>query len=227
MSTINGVGSYIQSNSTTSIASANSEQSMFLTLLVEQLKNQDPLEPMDNQEFVAQMAQFSSLEELQSINSNLAESTELDLILTQSINNTMAATLIGKEISALGDHLAYNGDDPVNVQYHLGDYAEQVSVTIRDADNQVVRVLTEDSGLAAGSQTLNWDGRDAEGNRLEAGTYAVEITAKDGNGNSIEATTMMTGIVSSVRFESGNAILVVSDIEISYADVLEISQSDE
>ena len=91
MSAINGVNSYLPTN-TANISKTSEDKDMFMKLLVEQLQNQDPLSPMSSQEFLSQMAQFTSVEKLSSIDENLIESTNMDLILTQSINNTNLTT---------------------------------------------------------------------------------------------------------------------------------------
>ena len=92
MNVINGVSGMMGATGGAGpAAQSDPNQDMFLQLLVEQLKNQDPMSPMDSQDFVAQMAEFSSLEKLQSIDDNVAEGTDMNYILTQSINNTMAA----------------------------------------------------------------------------------------------------------------------------------------
>lgn len=226
MNVINGVSSMLAAGANSSMMKTNSDQDLFMKLLVEQLKNQDPLSPMDSQDFVAQMAQFTSLEKLTSIDVNVADGTKMDLILTQSINNTMAATLIGKEITAIGDSVAFDGSNDLDLQFRLDDTAEEVTITIKDEDGKVVRVLNEVATLEAGDHSLVWDGKSSDGVLLESGLYRFQVAATTKDGTSVNSTTLMNGLVQSVRFEGGNALLIVNGTEITFSNVLEISLGD-
>ena len=196
-------------------------QEDFLNLLVAQLKNQDPLSPMESQQFAAELAQFSSLERLVSIDGRLEESIGTDLIVAQSINNTLAATLLGREVVALGDSLALEGDGDIEVAFRLGDFAENTTVTISDAAGNTVRTL-EVSSLSSGQQRINWDGKDNNGNRLPEGTYSFQVDAQDKSGDKIAATPLVVGTISSVRYENGGAILMINGREVAFSSVLEI-----
>ena len=83
----------------------------FLKLMIAQLKNQDPLNPMNGTEYAAQLAQFTSLEQLTNLNANVSKSIDTNYVLTQSINNTLAATLIGKEVKINGNTIQNNGQE--------------------------------------------------------------------------------------------------------------------
>ncbi len=223
MSVINGVSSFMPTNASTNVLQTGSDQDLFMQLLVEQLKNQDPLSPMDSQDFVAQMAEFSSLEKLSSIDVNVAEGTNMDLILTQSINNTMAATLIGKEISAIGDTVAFDGSNDQELQFRLDDSADKVTITIKNEDGKVVRILDEEAVMEEGDHSLVWNGKDSDGVLLEAGIYQFEVTASKKDGAPVISTTLMNGLVEAVRFDGGSAMLIVNGMEVTFSNVLEIS----
>ena len=126
----------------------------FLNLLIAQLQHQDPLDPTDSVEFTAQLAQFSSLEQLSNVNDNL-EKLEL---YQASINNSQAVSFIGKEIVARGNSLEVSGGAPVDCQFNLPEDAGSVTITIYDANGEFVRAF-DVSNLPAGLQSLSWDAK--------------------------------------------------------------------
>ncbi len=194
----------------------------FLKLLTVQLQNQDPMEPQDNTEMVAQLAQFSSLEQLENMNQNLASSLDLDLILTQVLNNTSAAGLIGKSVLANGNavEVAAAGDD-TTVNFDLAANADSLTVTIYDESGALVRTI-EHGGMEAGRQSLEWDGKDSAGNDVAAGAYTFKVAATDGEGNSIDVSPLVMGSVDVVKFVNGEAVLVLDGVEVSISEIIEI-----
>ncbi len=194
----------------------------FLQLLVAQLQYQDPLSPMESQQMASQLAEFGSLEQLQNIGDKLDEGTGIDMILTQAINNTMAASLIGKEVTALGNGIRLDAPDPAVVKFRLNGFSDEVSVKIVDSAGNTVRTLTA-RGMPKGIQSITWDGQNDNGEDMPSGEYTFVVEAKDKDGNSISATTLVTGLIESVRYDNGNAILIVDGAEINLADVLEVS----
>ena len=198
----------------------------FLKLLTVQLQHQDPLEPQDNTQMVAQLAEFSSLEQLENMNQNLASSLDLDLILTQVLNNTAAAGLIGKSVLANGNavEIGAAGED-TTVNFDLAANAESLTVTIYDESGAVVRTI-EETGMEAGRQSLEWDGKDSSGNDVSAGSYTFKVTASDGEGNSIGVSPLVMGSVDVVKFVNGEAVLVLDGIEVSISEIIEIYQEE-
>jgi flagellar basal-body rod modification protein FlgD len=194
----------------------------FLKLLTVQLQHQDPLSPMQNEEMLAQLAQFSSLEQLENINTNLKNNLDLNLLLTQVLNNTAAAGLVGKTVVASADKINLDSSGSAAVHFDLGGAAQRVVVTIKDESGLTVRTM-EVQGLAAGRNEMSWDGKDADGKPVAAGTYSIAIQAYGSDGNGVSATALTTGEVTSVRFKDGQAYLVVDGREIPISDVLEIT----
>ncbi len=199
----------------------NMGKAEFLNLLVAQLQNQDPFQPMEGNDFAAQLAQFSSLEELTSINASLKDGTNMDLMLTQAVNNTLAANFIGKEVTSLGDTISLVSGDHPSMNFLLNDFADKVTVKIYDEAGNVVRTI-EASGLAAGKQSLEWDGLGNDGQELPGGNYRFSVEAENVKGEQVQAQTLTKGIVSSVRYVDGRAVLIVNGKEINLSDVLEI-----
>lgn len=194
----------------------------FLRLLTVQMQHQDPMSPMDNQEMLAQLAQFSSLEQLSNINTNLQNNLDLNLLLTQVLSNTAAAGLVGKTVVANSNAVTLGSSGAASVGFNLDGAAERVVVTIKDSAGMTVRTL-EGQDLEAGRNELAWDGKDANGRPVTAGTYSVTIQAFDSEGNEVAASTLTRGEVSGVRFKDGQAYLVVDGQEISISDVVEIT----
>jgi len=193
----------------------------FLQLLVTQLQNQNPLSPMEGQEFASQLAQFTSVEQLTSINDNIMEGTNADLILTQSVNNTLAANFVGKEVTSLGNTVTLVSGDSPSISFVLNDYADKVNLNIYDDAGNLVRTI-KTTGLESGIQSLQWDGLGEDGAELAGGNYTFEVEALSEDNDQIGVTELTKGIVSTVRYTDGMAVLIVNGNEVALADVLEI-----
>ena len=192
----------------------------FLKLLVEQLKNQDPLNPMESTEFTAQLAQFSSLEQL----TNMNESLEYLQLYQSSINNAQAVGFIGKTVKATGDSINVKDGISNQIQFDLARDAETVNIHIYDASDNLVKTINCGS-FSDGEQSTAWDGTNDDGETVSDGTYTFVVSAADAGGETIEASTYMTVVVTGVTFKEGNAYLLAGDIEISMSDVIEVTDS--
>jgi len=189
----------------------------FLNLLMAQMQHQDPMEPLKDHEFVAQLATFSGLEQQMLANDRL-----LELQLAQlSTGNAQLAGFIGQSVVAKGDSLtiAEGATPPVGIQ--LEGAAETVDVTITDSTGKVVSTF-EAGPLGAGHHDVAWSGKDANGVPLPAGEYTVQVTAKDADGTAVAASPLLSGVVTGVTFENGYAELVVGDHHIAPADILSV-----
>ncbi|HEX7343747.1 MAG TPA: flagellar hook capping FlgD N-terminal domain-containing protein, partial [bacterium] len=139
LSGISGVGMNV--SQTSSGANSVMGQMDFLQLLMIQLSYQDPMSPMDSQEFASQLAQFSQLEQLTQMNQNMGLSMQTNLILAQSVNNTMAATMIGKEVLAYGNEVELVEGEEATLHYDLNGAAQNVTITIQDSAGATVRTI--------------------------------------------------------------------------------------
>lgn len=214
----------ISFNQTATVATSSNStlgKQDFLQLLVTQLKNQDPLSPMESQEFASQLAEFSSVELLTSMDSNLQRGMDSDLLLMNAIQNTMAANFIGKEVTSLGDAVQLGENDNVALHFKLASSANQVTVTIRDAAGRVVRTIALE-GRSGGDNELEWDGKGDDGQRLSAANYTFDVVAKDAKGNTVNAVEIFKGKITSVQYMNGSAILAAGNIQIPFADVMQI-----
>ncbi|HHL39193.1 MAG TPA: hypothetical protein ENJ37_01665 [Deltaproteobacteria bacterium] len=175
----------------------------FLKLLVTQLEHQDPLDPMDNTDFVAQLAQFSSLEGI----TNLGTSMDRVAGKITSMSNLFSSNLVGRKVTAAGNAFTYSGS-PVTLAYSLSGGATKVNVTVHDASGAVIRTL-KGSGGPSGDYTVTWDGRDLSGMTVKPGTYTFNVTASDGAGSPVAATTYVTDTVTKVALTGSAPQLVL------------------
>jgi flagellar basal-body rod modification protein FlgD len=190
----------------------------FLTLLITQLQNQDPLNPTDSTEYTAQLAQFSSLEQLSNINANI----EYLQLYQESINNAQAVSFIGKEITALGDAVQVGEGVADSCEFELAANASGVTIKIYDETGNLVKTI-EKGAMETGRQTVDWDGTDNNGNPVADGDYAFEVMAVDGDGQEIQAITYTSGIVSGVTFSNGTTYFIVESQKIPIADIIEVN----
>lgn len=158
-------------NNYTSAASGNSAlgSDAFMKLLVAQLQHQDPLNPQDNTEFVAQLAQFSSLEQQTETNKKMDQ-----LLATQ--NSSAAFSLLGQDVVVATDSVYLQGDD-IKLGFSLDQDAEQATVKVIDADGNEVASFNLDNP-EEGQNFINWNGTDKSGEALPKGTYKLEVESK-------------------------------------------------
>ncbi len=188
----------------------------FLKLLVTQLQHQDPLQPMDNTEFVSQLAQFSTLEGITNMDTRLEFIG--DSIL--SLNNFGAAGLIGSEVKALGDSFILDGSN-VEINYKLQEDAASAEVSILSSTGTIVKQITTDGG-AAGENSIVWDGRDSEGNALPPGNYTFTVTAERIDGSAVGVNTLLKGVVEEIEYENGAPFLLVGGQRVSMGSVVSV-----
>jgi len=189
----------------------------FLTLLVAQLEYQDPLDPMDSTDFTAQLAEFSSLEQLTNVNDNL----QYLLLYQASINNSQAVDFIGKTVKSSGDSISLVDGATDEIHFELAEDASEVVVYIYDFDGNPVRDL-DGGSLAAGDQSMEWDGTDGDGEVLPDGAYFFEIVAMDAGGEEVENRTFVSGTVTGITFTEGVTYLLIGDKEVPVGDVIEV-----
>ncbi len=195
-------------------------QQEFLQLLVAQLQNQDPVNPMDGAEFAAQLADFNSVEQLISVNEGLSQLAISQDLMGASLTNSMAASLTGKEVRALSNEIALSSEGNASVNYKLNDSASQVEIVIRTESGAEIRRETL-SGIPSGDNSWTWDGLDTNGERMGEGKYTVEVIAKNGD-NNVGALTFLEGFASKVRYTTQGVYLSVNGIDIPIGDVEEV-----
>ena len=189
----------------------------FLTLLVAQLKNQDPLNPDDPTEFTAQLAQFSSLEQLYNLNDSMQA-----LAIAQGNSEKLSTLgLIGQSVSYNGSAFTFAGK-PVEVGYQLDGTAASVTLSIQNDKGQTVSTLqAADTELGAGNHFLTWDGTDQNGNLVPSGSYKIILQASAGGENSsIAAAPLIRSEVTGVDLTTG--MLTTRDGEVLLRNVLKV-----
>ncbi len=181
-------------------------QDRFLKLLVTQMKNQDPLNPMDNAQVTSQLAQISTVNGIQQLNTTM-QSLSSSFLSSQSMQST---SLIGHTVLTDGNSLNIADGVPAYAAIELAQAADSVKVNIVSPAGNIVRQLDlgpQPAGLAG----LQWDGLDDGGAKVAAGTYAFQVAATRG-GQKIDATSYMAGTVSSVTLAADGAHLSVGGI---------------
>lgn len=204
-------------NTTTDGTTAAEMQTKFLNLLVTQLKNQDPLNPMDNAQMTTQLAQISTVSGLEKLNATLAT-------LLQSYTasqNMQAASLIGHAVLTEGNTMTLGASGAV-AGLTLDKAADAVTVTIKDANGNTVH--KENLGaMSAGTSNFVWDGKDMQGNALAEGgeyTFSVEATK---NGEVVTSKALQAGMVNAVTLGTdGMTLELGTGDKVSYSSVKQI-----
>ena len=190
----------------------------FLTLLVAQLENQDPLDPQENSEFIAQMAQFSALE--QQITTN--ETLESILSSNQTIEQLSAFNLLGQTVVAEQESFTL-GSDEVELGFSLNQSAKSVTLAIIDANDGVVATVDFDD-VEAGTTFISWDGLDNSGNSLSSGDYSVLATATYSDDSSEYLTILQRAQVTGVD-TSGETLLETDQGSLNLSQLASVSSN--
>ncbi len=193
----------------------------FLELLTTQLEHQDPLNPMNDKEFVAQLAQFSSLEQLTNISSGV---DDLNKGATQD-KMLGAVNYIGKKVLASGEAISKNGENVSPVRFSLEEPSSKTYVNVLDGNGNVVQ-SSELGAFQAGDYTYQWDGQRFTGEEAPNGEYTVNFAATDANGKSVMVDKKIAGEVVGVEKKDGAASLVLNGgRSINLSDVKEVISS--
>lgn len=196
----------------------------FLKLMLAQLQNQDPMNPMEGTEFASQLAEFTSLEQLINLNDAMDTSINADYFLSQSINNTLAATLIGKEVKLDGNSFKNDGDENVTLGYNLSNKANSITVKIYNEAGVLVKTI-ENAPKNSGDNKLIWDFTDNEGNKVPQGKYKFEIEATDSQDQPISASKYIVGKIDGVKYSDYGTKLLINGSDYLLSDILEIYNS--
>jgi len=221
--TISDAASYsdVSSATTTTYGGAELDQETFLNLLITQLQNQDPLNPQESQEFVAQLAQFSSLEQLMTLN----EGMDTLYLATSSMTNASMTQLIGKEVVAYGDSFGYDGEGSVDLMYDAEGEASEATLNIMDEDGTVVASITLGS-LAEGEGSYTWNGETTSGDLADEGLYTFEIEASDTDGDEVTIYSMVTGVIDTMNYDSGTPVPEIDGVEIELGEIIRVIEPD-
>ncbi|MDY6905269.1 MAG: flagellar hook capping FlgD N-terminal domain-containing protein [Thermodesulfobacteriota bacterium] len=198
-------GSYVDT-----VAQAEAEKDplgrdAFLQMLVAQLENQDPLNPMEGTEFTTQLAQYSTLEQQFNTNDNLE--AILGALQQKDASEENLLDYIGKEVYGNGNAIAVNNGYAGAGSFVIGEPAD-VLVSIFDADGNRVRDIYMGQ-KEAGTYGLSWDGTDNNGDLVNDGNYTFEVAAMNTSGSFIDVDTSFSGTVSGIaRTETGNYLQV-------------------
>lgn len=195
----------------------------FLHLLVTKLQNQDPLKPMDDEGFIAQLAQFSSLEQMNNISDGISNLNKYSLLQMQSMTNASAAGLIGKEVKADYSGVYLEDGKSANITFTASENANKIDFTIKDAAGNVITTISK-TNTGSGVGTITWDGTDDRGNRVASGYYTVEATATRASGTTFKPELSLTGKVSKVLFKDGNAFVSVEGVDVPLTDITSVGE---
>ena len=192
----------------------------FLKLLIAQLAAQDPLDPMGAQDFSAQLAQFSGLEQMTNVNTNL----EIIQKLETTAQNTSALNLIGKTVESHGNTFKHTANTSETLSYSLASDAESVRIDIFDITGTQVDMI-KFGNQTQGKNKVSWDGLDKHGKPLPEGTYSYIVKADNRAGNPIEVDTFSSGLVSEVVFGEDQAYAIVNGKELPISTIKRVSMT--
>ena len=211
-----------QSNST---GSSKLDKDVFLKLMVTQMKNQNPLDPQDNSEFVAQLAQFSSVEGIDNLNTTMEDftssfgSTMSSLASSQALQ---ASSMVGRTVKVETDQSYLSEDGEIAGTIVLPADASAVKMLIANADGELVRQI-DLGAMDAGEQEFSWDGCDEQGDHLDEGQYQFAVLATV-EGENYQLGTILSANVDSVTVSASGAMsLNVAGVgSVAISDVREI-----
>ena len=205
MTTVAGTTNTSSNTATTSSAKTSAlGQDQFLTLLVAQLQNQDPLNPADATEFTSQLAQYSQLEQLFNLNDSMEQ-----LATAQNNSERLSAlTLMGQDVVVENSEFTL-GKESVEIGYKVDGTVTDVDLLIKNSDGKTVATLSA-SDLSEGNHFLTWDGKNSSGTALDPGTYSIQISAKNGTTPSASVSPLVRSEVTGIDLSGSEAKIVTA-----------------
>jgi len=194
----------------------------FLKLLITQLRNQDPLNPQQNYEFVAQLAQFSSLEQSVGINDRLDQLAQQN----QGLQNSQVVQLVGKTATVKGSIVTLKGQgQTVPISFKTEGATKESTVVIKDQAGSTIRTLKV-GPKAAGIVSVAWNGQSDTGLPQPAAPYQVTVTAKADNDAPVTLSQQTSGVIKSVSFDQGFPVLQLDNgVTAPVGDLVSVSPS--
>ncbi len=219
LSSVQGAAA-IDPNTKSGAASAKLDEDLnrFLNLLVTQLKNQDPLDPMDASEFTSQLVQFASVEQQIYQNANL----EKMLNLQQTSQVADMVSYLGTTIESKGDTLNME-NGTADFSYSLDSNADNVTVSIRNSNGLAIATL--EGATKTGEHKMTWDGMNSSGTQQPDGVYTIIVSAKDRAGDLQDVSQSVFGRVTGAGAEDGKVTLSMGDVEVDMNDVIAVKET--
>lgn len=199
-------------------AQASMDKESFLTLLVAQISNQDPMNAQGSEQFMQQLSQFSMLEQMMNLNEGVNR-----LALGQiSSNNQEALTFLGREVITDSEQIERADGLPTTFEIRPGGPSPSMTVRIYNSAGELVRTEEGLSSPSGASVDFTWDGLDDEGNPTPDGAYRVEVEGQNGAGEIVQAGIRSRGRVTGVRFDEGYPELLVGERKVRMSEVVEV-----
>ncbi|MEM5439647.1 flagellar hook assembly protein FlgD [Paraburkholderia diazotrophica] len=206
LDTMNGTNSASSSSGASSATSGSNLQNTFLQLLIAQMKNQDPTNPMDSSQMTSQLAEINTVTGIQQLNTSL---TSLASQLTTN-QQTQAANLISSTVLAPGDNFSVASGKATGFGVTLASDATDVQITVKNSAGQVVNTI--DLGKqSAGTIPIGWTPVDKSGNALPDGTYTFTATSTSASGTGSPATLSAATVQGVIKQTDGTPGLVLSN----------------
>lgn len=206
--------------------SAQKQQIDFLAMLMVQLKNQNPSNPYDNQQFAAQLATFSQLEQLTDIRKLMEDQADIFALMAMSVENTSLPSMIGKYASATSDTLDIDGMNPSEIGYKVNLPGVSGVATIYDSAGKVVRTIElSGSQVVTGNHTIEWDGKDDNGDKMLPGKYKIVVESTETDGSTTKLETHTVGKIEAIRYKNTGTVVVINGIEVSLASINDVRET--
>lgn len=195
------------------------DKDAFFKLMLTQLKSQDPTNPLKSHEMAAQLAQFSSLEQMTNINQTLAEMKNAQ----KPAENFQSLNLIGKTVAGDSSKLTRTQfDKEHDFKFNLPVDAKEVQVKVRNADGEIVRTYKVNN-LKAGPNQITWNGENENAQKMQPGEYDFIVEAKNAAEQKIAVKTEFEGQITGITFSAEGPILQVGNQSIKFGDISKIT----